>query len=258
MRVPRRPSVLLGCLALLVLAGCSADDTSPEGPAPADEQAPTDEAEDRSAPEPPAASDEDLEDLDLAEVRELLAETADRPAQVTYEVEGEFGLDGPTTMTIAQDPPRFATLVEAEGAGILTVVDDAGTVTCFSESGTWQCLRASGAPEGDPLDELPNIDDLDLDDEPDGIARETIVGRSAICLAFERMDEVTDAVVCFDEDTGAMLRSYGTDSEGRRFGLEAVSFDTPDPSIFDLPAEPIDLEGLDLGDLGLEDLLDQG
>jgi hypothetical protein len=261
---------LVAAAALAVLAAaCGGGDATEDETPPADtaedeapgDGAPEDDAEDDVPAEDPAdepeeetppADDPASGDLTLEEFLEVLEARELRPSQVTYAVDGSGDFAGAGTMTIAQDPPRSATQVENSAGGFITIQDGDAAVSCFTEGSAWQCFSldlGTGMEDmftgDDPLSDLPDLEDLDEGDRPDRISRDTIVSRSAICIEYDEMtDGARDVQICFDEETGALLRSVGTSSDGVTFSIEATAFGAPDPDIFTPPAPVTDIGGM--------------
>lgn len=257
---PARTLLLLGAFAL-VAAACGGDDQpddagepTTEDAAPSDEEDPADEDasdgdEDPDSPDDAedAAGEDDGQDAggtaNLEEALEVLRRAERQPQQVTYDVEGIDEIDT-ATMTLAQDPPRSAMLMETAEGSFHVISDAERSVSCFDEGGAWQCF--AGPAGDDPTEDfmsLPDADDLDLEDgeEPDRIERATILGRDAICLFFDEQDGVTDVEACFDTESGAFLRMRGTEA-GATFSMEATAVSSPESRLFDPPAEPMEMQ----------------
>jgi hypothetical protein len=160
------------------------------------------------------------------------------------------------TMTLAQDPPRSAMVLESEEGEFRVISDGDETTSCMQMGGEWQCFTQTLDGEfAEGLFDLPGIEDTDpedvADDEtPDRIGSTRILDRDAVCLWFDESEGAFDVRVCFDTETGIVLMSTGTSSDGEEFRLEAVEVGDVDPALFDLPADPMDFDLGELGDMG--------
>lgn len=272
---PRLTARLLvgGLAAVLVLAACGDDtgDTAEDTPGTTEESDgdatpdpdPADDPADEPDPGQEGAGATEEDEQTLTELFERIT-AQDASYQLTYLMSGDeaAGMDG-TEMVLAFDPPRTAQeTVTAQGTS-RTIITDDGVISCFQPGGeSWECWTVGGQDDfsdaGDldefDLDEF-DFDDLDRDELLTGdVTRETIAGREAICTTSTDQDGEGTAEVCFDEQTGAMLRNVAEGPAGT-FRMEATSFsDQPDTSLFDPPATPQTMDLGDLGDLGdLED-----
>ncbi len=222
-------------------AGVEADDDADDGAAAADA--------DDATPGDAAAGDA----LTIDEVVRLLQDAHGTAAQVTYDVEFEGPL---TTMTLAQDPPRSAMLLDSAEGEFRIITDGDETTSCMQMGGEWQCFTQTLDSEfAEGLLDLPGIEDTDPEDvaedeTPDRIESTTVLDRDAVCLWFDESDGAIDVRVCFDTETGIVLLSTGTSPDGEEFRLEAVEVGDVDPAMFELPAEPMDFDLGELGDLG--------
>lgn len=240
----------VGGLALLA-AGCGTDTPTDTADEPSEDSQPddpeTDETDETDASETDEASDADSDGSPSLE--DLMARFGDGPmgpGQVVYEWEVTGMPDG-ARMTVALDPPDTAVRWESDDGDFLTIAGEVNTV-CFGADGEWQCMAADmglggGLMEEDPFEdivELDDIDDLGFDPATVTTTSETIVGRAAVCISVPETEDVTDMVVCVDEETGIMLRASGGTPDGT-YRIDAVSFSDPDPDLFVPPAEPMDL-----------------
>jgi hypothetical protein len=250
-----RAAVAVIALATLGLVSCSADDGADGDPV----EEPSDPASDLPADDAEAADDADATgdqddatdgEADLTDLAEALGSITPGAGQVDYRLEGDASTQEVDRFTIVQDPPRAATILGGPSGELRLIQLDDGSFTCVEAEGEWQCLDLGDQDLGGMTEgltpEVPTLEDFeDLDQRPT-VTRSSIVGRDAVCLGFSGpdVDELDVAEVCFDRDTGMLLRSSGT-GPGGSFSLEAESFSDPDPSLFELPASPVDL-----GELG--------
>lgn len=242
---------LLALAALLVLAACGDDapaETSAEQAAetPAATETPT---EGEEPPPEPTEADAAPPDGDGEGIEALLEDAADlgAPTRVTYDVELRAGPTMTGTSVIAHDEDRWSVHSEMDGFVSLMIVDEDEHATCAQMEGAWMCFA------GEQPDLAPGPGDELLTDDPGeefgawrSTGTETIAGREAACGLHE------DVEVCFDRDTGQVLRI-----DSAEMAMAAVEVGTPTADDFALPAEPMEVgDGFpgDLSDLDLEDL----
>jgi hypothetical protein len=258
-----RAAVAVLAIAALTLVGCSTDDgadgeplddasgpataSAPEEPVEGEDLIDGDDPDAAEDPDPPTDGDAELTDL-----AEALGSITPGAGQVSYRLEGEVATEEIDRFVIVQDPPAAATIISGASGELRLIQRSEGSFTCVEAEDEWQCLDLGeqdldGMTEGltPPVPTLEDFEALELGQRPT-VTRPTIVGREAVCLAFSgpEVDELDVAEVCFDRDSGMLLRSSGTSPTGS-FMLEAESFSDPDPSLFELPAPPVDL-----GELG--------
>lgn len=229
-------------LAVALLVGASACGGDGDDDASTDAASPTtsgagDETTD------PTTGDERIDDL------------IERARESTFRIVYETG-DG-DRIVLAQDPPRYAFL---QGDSGTYQTADGEAVTCSGiddpESAECTILPVAGdfltqgfttvfggafaaiviaAAEDDAL-----FGTVELTDEQ-------LLGRDAKCARFDPgsapfIPATGTWQVCVDEETGAVLRSSGTDPDGNRTDvIEAVEFGDPDDDELDPPAEPVEI-----------------
>jgi hypothetical protein len=184
-------------------------------------------------------------------IDEMLERARESTYKVTYETD-----DG-DQIVVAQDPPRYAFIQGDSGTYQL---EDGSAVTCsgLDDPDTAECTTlpiggdfltqtlttvfgggfaaiAIAAGEGNDF-----FGTVELSDDE-------IAGRDAKCATFDPgsapfVPETGSWEVCVDEETGAMLRSSGTDAEGNETEVfEAVEFGEPTDADLDPPTEPVEI-----------------
>ncbi len=248
----RRAVPALGLVAALLVA-CGGGDGSDDAASDPAEQESADSAPTESGPDDDVA-DGGSADASVGSLEELFARYGDslgRPGQVVYEWEAA-GVGSGARMTMAQDPPNMAYLIESSDGSFHTITGDVNVV-CFETGGAWQCMSSdSGMADmfgGNPMDDVYDFEDVEasgLDPATVTLSADTIVGRSATCMSVAESDGVSNLVMCLDDETGMMLRTSGDTADGS-FSMEAVAFSAPDPALFVPPGEIMEFPGMPTG-----------
>ncbi|HEX5616196.1 MAG TPA: hypothetical protein VFZ83_13675 [Acidimicrobiia bacterium] len=241
----RRSRILALALAVVLFgaaAGCGGGDDSDDASVTTADGGSDDTTDDTDDTTDDTTGDERIDDL--------IEKSREATFRVVYETaSGE--------MIIAQDPPRYALIqgdsgtyqIENGDAVSCSGIDDPDTAECTTLpiGGDFLTQTISGmfggafaailiaAGEDDDV-----FGTIDLEDDE-------IAGRDAKCATFDPgsasfVPDTGTWEVCVDEETGATLRSRGTDADGNETDvIEAIEFGEPTDEDLDPPAEPVEI-----------------
>ncbi len=240
--------VALAALALVV-AACN-DEEEDNGLAVVDtgvedtESAPSPEEGDATAEETEEAAEE--EDVVVTPQEALaLLDGEVSPFMVVYDWT-DPAAPGSSQLTIAHDPPNKSYRVTSD-EGTFFAIYGATNVMCVEAPGEpWQCLPGNVAEMAgqDPFQNVFDAEDLaalGLDPDEIEVASDTILDRPVACIhAAQVPGGVSNVEFCLDIETGVLLRNNGVRDEGP-YTVEAVSISQPDASMFEPPAEVMDI-----------------
>ncbi len=207
----------------------AAGSPSPTGSAPGATSSPTSGSD---APSGPGGGNSGTSGGDdSAEFKELLEGNETNTYSITYAVSGE---GEETTWTLAQDPPRSAAIVVADGQTIRIIDDGTDQYTCFGDDDNGQCLKATDAG----LDPGAVVGDATEDAEQAAVTEvegRSIAGRDARCFEYAETADAEGGTVCVDEDKGYMLF---LETAGTSMTATDVTEDVPD-DMFEPPFDVI-------------------
>jgi hypothetical protein len=252
-------SFLFSALAVLALTGAIAcgdddDDSNDGSDDPTSVATSTEDGDDDASPSPaggnaspsPSGGDDDDDGTatatsgsgggnqdDVDEFTDLVEGNEDKTYTIVYDV--TFEVDGETSTgqwTLAQDPPRNAAIIEADGQKIWAIDDGTDQYSCF-ETGEdeGQCLKSPGGLGDELVDPDDLVDEAEESPNLKEIDGRTIAGRDARCFEFTGDLPEDNGVVCVDEDEGYMLL---VEAEGTTMEATDVSSDAPD-ELFEPP-----------------------
>ncbi len=160
--------------------------------------------------------------------------------QVVYEWH-DAQASGSAQLTIAHSPPDKVYRVDTP-EGTFQAIYGSTNVMCVNAPGEgWQCLPGdvSAMAGQDPFQNIFDNEDLaalGLDPATTDVTTDEILGRSVICIHTDGVPTVSNIEFCLDRETGVMLRNNAVTDEGP-YSIEAISISDPDPSLFEPPAE---------------------
>jgi len=162
---------------------------------------------------------------------------------ISYDITGK-NIDGRSGMTmyLAGDKNRIDMTSEASGKKTENSIFQVGTnsYTCAKEKGEWMCIKFSGNVVGDVKSSYTPSGNDSGKAVYDG--EQNIMGISAKCYKLEV--DTGKYKYCVHPQTYMMLLSEVYSEGSLEYGMVATKVDlnTPDDSVFELPAEPMDFE----------------
>ncbi len=231
-------------IGAVLLTGCGGDDdTTADETGATDTPTPVDVEDDDT--DEAADTDETLQSSDFAE---LANQGFASEARVTYELNQDG--EETQTMVLSSDGEQTAWLMPdarmiARADGTSIFCDESGQqAQCFETGGEGQAGPMAGAS---PFFGLATAFQEGVESFPgfSNTGSEEIAGRSATCGTFEPTqfaaggEDVGEATLCLDDETGVMLRYEARDPEGTVSSIEAVEVGEPEASDFEPPAEPV-------------------
>lgn len=245
MRLPHHTQVLIAlAVGAVLLAGCGGDDTADETGA-TDTPTPVD-ADDDSADDAEATDDDTDEALQSSDFADLANRGFASEARVTYELQQDG--EDPQTMVLSSDGEQTAWLMPD---GRMITRPDGTSIFCDESGQQAQCFEMGGEGQAGPMAGASPFfgmatafqDGVESFPGFSNTGSEEIAGRSATCGTFEPTQfatgqDVGEATLCLDDDTGVMLRYEARDPEGTANSIEATEVGEPEASDFEPPAEP--------------------
>lgn len=231
----------LGLVSAMLLAACGGDDDSGDddsGDTPSATETPANGetpsgGDATNTPEPDDDDDNggNGNGGDGGELADLITDLAGKTFQASYEITTESqGTEQTGSMTIAQDAPRFATIMELEDGTIAIIEDETGSYSCFGAGTFGTCTRGSD-PQGSIFDLREVSEDAGDLGAYDKIDDRDVNGRDSACWQGTDPDSGVESVFCVSKDDGVI--TY-TSSSGFEMSLTDYS-DNVDDEIFELP-----------------------
>ncbi len=228
----------LGIASALLLAACVGDDDSGDddsGDNPSATQT-TASGETPSGGDPtntPETNDDDDDDNGngngISELQDRIQDLAGKTFQASYEVVTEVGGAEQTgTITIAQDEPRFATVMELSDGTIAIIENEDGSFSCFGSANFGTCTR-SGGDQGSIFDLREITEDAGDLGSYNKIDDRDVNGRDSEC--WQGTEAGVESTFCIGKEDGFL--TY-TESSGFTMSLTDYSDDVDD-EIFELP-----------------------
>lgn len=234
-------AAITAALVAVLATGCGSD-KAPTTPGGDNTSAPTGSSTDGA--QTPGTTDDDGDDADI----DLPKGPPVKPAKVTYKSD-----DG-ETITMAWDGDKFAMIMEdghliSDGKQMIMCSEAGGQGGCFSLGGEEDAEdNPLAAAFGSAFGLIDILKDSDVAKNFKISGNENIIGRSATCATAKDAtimgEAVSDAEICYDNETGAMLKLLSTDADGTKSGIEATAFAKPSADDFK-PTGPVQ----DLSDL---------
>lgn len=233
----------LGLASTLLLAACGGDDDDDDGgdatntPAASQTTSGGGTPSDGETPQATNTPEDDDDDDDNGDggsaLEEALRDLADRKFQATYEMSAEVdGAKQTGTMIIAQDKPRFATIMEFSEGTIAIIETEEGAYSCFGAGDFGTCTRGDTG-EGSIFD-LRDISDEAGDLSGfDKVEDRNINGRDSSCWTGVEGESEIETTFCISKSDGILTFSGSEDIE---IALTDFSEDVDD-EVFELPYE---------------------
>lgn len=250
MRLSHHIQILIALVVgAALLAGCGGDDdTATDEAGATDEATPAEAEDDDNADDEAADTDDDTdESMQSGDFADLANRGFASEARVTYELQQDG--EDPQTMVLSSDGEQTAWLMPD---GRMITRADGTSIFCDESGQQAQCFEAGGEGQAGPMAGASPFFGMatafqDGVENFPGFAHtgsEEIAGRSATCGTFEPTQfatgqDVGEATLCLDDDTGVMLRYEARDPEGAASSIEAVEVGEPEASDFEPPAEPV-------------------
>lgn len=169
-----------------------------------------------------------------SELERAIRNLADRKFQATYELSGEVdGVKQTGTMIIAQDKPRFATIMEFEEGKIAIIETEDGAYSCFGSGDFGTCTRGEG--DGSLFDLRDISDDAGDLSGFERVADREVNGRDSSCWMGVEDETNIETTFCISKSGGLLTFSGSEDIE-----ISLTDFkETIDAELFELPYDPM-------------------
>ena len=166
-----------------------------------------------------------------SELEERIRDLAGRSFQATYEVTTTVeGSEQTGTIVMAQDEPRFATVMELSDGTIAIIENDEGSFSCFGAGTVGICSRAADG-QGSIFDLREVTDDAGDLASYNKIEDRNINGRDSDCWQGTEPESGVESTFCLSKDDGVLtLTSTG------EFEMVLTDYsDDIDDELFELP-----------------------
>lgn len=232
----------LGLASSLLLAACGGDDDDSGDDDTGDTPSATQSASGETpsggdATNTPETDDDDDDDDNGngngggSELEERIRDLAGKRFQATYEVTTTVdGSEQTGTITMAQDEPRFATVMELTDGTIAIIENDEGSFSCFGADTVGICNRAAGG-QGSIFDLREVADDAGDLSSYSKIDDRNINGRDSDCWEGTEPESGVESTFCISKDDGVLTLTSTGEFE---MALTDYSEDIDD-ELFELP-----------------------